>query len=344
MTIFIGMSVNGGYKGELSYDEKNYETGIIRVPQKVGYSYFYVKNKLHVNKSDLERIVKLKLPPNWNNVWISGNASSAIQAIGIDAKGRKQYKYNEKHIQNAEKEKFLRLLNFTRELPKLERKMQQHSKLHVYDKNRVIATMLELVNKLNFRVGKEQYAKENKSYGISSLKKTHVKIEGDLIKFNFKGKSNQRHHYSLRNEAIKNHLNMLLKLDDEKLFQYIDENGTIRKVTDLDINHYIQEYMGKDFSVKDFRTYSANFYFVKTLLSEIKKHSNNVKKNIINAIKTAAIHLSHTKSISKKSYIMSFCIELYTEHPEYFTARKMDDPRDVLIAVLKKYKNSIGNK
>jgi DNA topoisomerase-1 len=132
-----------------------------------------------------------------------------------------------------------------------------------------------------------------------------------------------------------------MKLEGEKIFQYIDVDNTIKKITDADINQYIQKYMGDEFSAKDFRTYAANYYFVKALLNETKKHSNNIKKNIINAIKISAKHLSHTRSISKKSYIMSYCINLYEKHPEYFISHKYDDPQDVLIEILKNYRKNV---
>lgn len=338
----------GGYKGELSYDEKNYDTGIVRVKvndnthqKEPKYEYFYVKTRKKVSPEDLDRILKLKLPPAWDNVWISGTAKSDIQAVGIDSKNRKQYKYNDKHIKSAEKEKFLRLFKFIGALPKLEKIINKHLLLHVYNKDHVIATMLELVQELHLRVGKEQYAKTNKSYGISSLKKVHVKLSGDEIKFNFKGKSNQRLSYTLHDAKIRQHLDMLLKLNGDKLFQYIDDNGIIRKVYDIDINDYIQKYMGPEFSAKDFRTYAANYYFVKTLLNETKKNTNNIKKNILNAIKVSAKHLSHTKNISKKSYIMSFCIELYMKHPEFFVSKKYDNPTTVLTEILKIYKKKM---
>jgi DNA topoisomerase-1 len=333
--------VKGGSKGEQSYDEKNYESGIIRAPYKDGYKYFYVKNKKQVSKDDLERIKSLKIPPAWNNVWVSGKKYSDIQAVGVDSKGRKQYKYNEKHAIEAEKKKFSRLYNFIKDTPKLNKILQKHIQLPVYNKNKVIATMLILVKKLHFRVGKEQYAKENKSYGISSLKKSHVKFDKDLIKFDFKGKSNQRLHYSLRSNEIKTHLQMLLKLEGDKLFQYIDDDDKIKRVTDTDLNQYIQKYMGKEFTIKDFRTYGANYHFIQALLHEIKKHSDNIKKNILNAIKTTAKFLKHTKNISKKSYIMSYTIDLYTKNPEFFISRKFDDPLSVLLDVLKLYRKNV---
>lgn len=127
---------------------------------------------------------------------------------------------------------------------------------------------------------------------------------------------------------------MLLKLNGEKLFQYIDNDGNIKKISDTDLNEYIQTYMGEEFTVKDFRTYASNYYFIKTLLSEIKKHGDNIKKNIINAVKASAKQLGHTQNISKKSYIMNYSITLYLKHPEFFVKRKYDNPLDVLINIL----------
>jgi DNA topoisomerase-1 len=125
--------------------------------------------------------------------------------------------------------------------------MKEHSKLDFYNKKRVIVTMLQIVKLVHMRVGKEQYARENKSYGISSLKKSHLKIINDIIRFNFKGKSRKQLSYTLRNKNIQNHLELLLKLEGEKLFQYIDDNNKIHIMNYKDLNEYIQEFMGKDF-------------------------------------------------------------------------------------------------
>lgn len=334
-------NIFGGFKGEPSYDEKHYETGIIKEKSGNGYEYFYVKNKKPITNKDRERIMSLKLPPSWNNVWISGDKTSDIQAVGIDSKNRKQYKYNEKHIKLAEREKFLRLYDFIKSLPKLDKMLNIHQKLNAYDKRKVITTMLYLVKELHIRVGKEQYAQHNKSYGISSLKKTHVKIVDGVAKFDFKGKSNQRHHYSVKKRQIVEHLKLLSKLDGEKLFQYIDENNKIRKITDVDLNQYIQSNMGPDFTIKDFRTFAANYYFVKTLLKKTKPTNNNIKKNIINAIKISAKHLGHTHNISKKSYIMNYIVSLYMTHPKFFIEHRTDNPIDILLEILKMYKRDI---
>lgn len=338
------MNIQFGGREE-SYDIRNYNEGITR--KKVGnnFVYYYIKSNKDVEKSHIERIKKLKIPPAWTNVWISSDTKSNIQVVGIDIKGRKQYKYHEEHIQKAEMEKFLRLIEFIKAIPKLEKIISEHQKLHSYAKFRVITTMIILVKLLHIRVGKEQYARENKSYGISSLKKIHVNLDTDKILLRFKGKSNQRLSYSLKNEKIKEHLALLKQLAGDKIFQYIDIDDKIKKVTDTDLNNYIQEYMGSEFTMKDFRTYAANLHFVTAILDETKKRSPKnekvIKKNIINALDRTAHYLRHTRSISKKSYVMNFCIDMYMQNPEYFTKRKDDDPHGVLLDLLQMYKKNI---
>jgi DNA topoisomerase-1 len=153
------------------------------------------------------------------------------------------------------------------------------------------------------------------------------------------GKSKQQLQYAYRNQYVANHLKTLLKLDGVKLFQYIEETGNVKRITDIDLNEYIQTNMGSEFTIKDFRTYASNYYFIEALLEEINIHGNNVRKNITEAIKVSAQKLSHTASIAKKAYIMPFTINLYTEHPEFFVTRKDDKPKKVLIEVLNLYKS-----
>lgn len=324
------------------------KNGISRKKSKNGFYYYYIRNKKPVSEKVLKRIYKLRIPPAWEDVWISSHGKESIQATGYDSKGRKQYRYNELHIQEAEKQKFIRLYDFIQAIPKLERRMRYDLRKHVYSKERVIVTMLRIVKSVHMRVGKEIYAKRNKSYGISSLKKTHGKIFKDKLTFNFKGKSNKRLFYTIRDSLVIQHVKILMKLDGEKLFQYLDESSdTVRRVTDIDINQYIQRYMGEKFSVKDFRTYAANHYFIESLLKETSKNypenDKKIKKNIRNAIKRTAYYLKHTKAISKKSYIMDFVKNKYETDPDYFVDKQEDDPNKVLIDLLKLYKNKILN-
>lgn len=332
----------------MSYDQRNYYNGITRKKRGKKFIYYYIKNNKQVNNNILKRITNLKIPPAWNNVWISNNKNNSIQVVGTDSKGRKQYKYHEKHIIEAEKQKFIKLYDFIKSIPKLEKTMSRHRRTkHVYSKESVIVTMLWIIKTVHMRVGKECYAKQNKSYGVSSLLKKHTKFMTDKIIFNFKGKSNKRLRYVIKNKTIKSHISILMKLNGPKLFQYIDSNEKIRRVTDIDLNQYIQRYMGNDFTCKDFRTYAANHYFIKTLLKETKKrlpkNKKVIKTNILNSLNNTAFYLKHTKAISKKSYVMNFAIEMYENNPAYFTERIYDHPNNVLLELIRKYKTKVLN-
>jgi len=330
---------------QASYDIKHYKEGIGRKKVRDKFIYFYISNNKLVTKKDQDRINKLRIPPAWNNVWVSPKEASPIQAVGIDSKGRKQYKYHNRHIEEAEKKKFAKLFDFIQSIPKLDKVINKHDKLGVYNKNRVITTMLKIIKELHLRVGKECYARTNKSYGVSSLKKIHVKLDRGKIFFRFKAKANKRVSYSLIDPAMAKHIRALLKLEGDKLFQYIDEKDYIRRVTDTDLNKYIQKYMGPNYTCKDFRTYAGNYYFTMALLRETRsrlpKNKKIIKKNIIRALDTTKKYLRNTRAISKKSYVMNFFIEMYQKTPEYFIKRKNDDPNEVLLDLLSMYRKKV---
>ena len=332
---------------EQAFDAKYYKTGIARVKVKSGgYVYYYIKNKKPVSKKDMTRITKLKIPPRWTGVWISPDPDSSIQAIGYDKKGIKQYRYNEAHVKESEKKKFLRMFDFIKAIPKLEKQMIKDVRLSVYNKNRVIVSVLDIIKKLHLRVGKEVYVRRNKSYGASSLRKRHAMIEGSTIKLRFKGKSGKRVSYTLKDPTLARHLKLLKKLEGEKLFQYVDpDTNKVKGITDVDLNRYVQKIMGKGFTIKDFRTYSANRFFIAALLNETSKRSPKnakvIKKNITNALRSVIYYMRHTMTVSKKSYVLHFAINLYQENSNYFMDRIDHDPDDVLESILKLYKKKV---
>jgi DNA topoisomerase-1 len=333
----------------LSYDEKHLMEGIGRRKKGNQFIYFYIDNGKLITDEEIERINKLKIPPAWTNLWISRDPNSSIQAIGKDINGKKQYRYHNVHIEKAEKEKFERLLRFIHNFPKLEKKIKQHDELQFYNKDKVISLMLQLVNEYHMRVGKEVYARTNKSYGISSMRKKHVKIHPSVIYLKFKGKSNKRLHFTINDGHFINSLKILMKLEGDKLFQYItiNENGKERivPVSDRDLNKYIQEHMGDEFTIKDFRTFGANLYFIKALMTQTErrtpKNRKTIKQNLVHAINTAANHLKHTGTVSKKSYVMSFAIELYQNNPQFFIENKKTETVTMLIKILEMYKKTI---
>lgn len=314
---------------------------------KVKFNYFYLKDNKPVSDEDQIRINKLGLAPAYTDVWVSEDPTSKIQATGIDVKGRKQYRYTQVHTEQASTEKFLRLYKFIKNIPKLDEVMANDIKGPLYSKNRTISIMLHIIKELNMRVGKECYAQTNKSYGVTSLKKSHVKIDETkmVAKFNFKAKSNKHVQYTLDNAGIVKELIILMDLEGEKMFQYkAGETDSINRATDVDLNQYIQENMGKDFSCKDFRTYAANFYFIKALLKETKNRNpvtqKIAKKNISLAQENTAYYLRHTKSISKKSYTMDLIRDMYLNNSDFFIQNKNRQPINVLIDILKIYKEN----
>ena len=220
-------------------------------------------------------------------------------------------------------------------------------KKDIYSKERIIALMINIVKETNMRVGKEIYAQTNKSYGICSMKKSHIKIDENkkVVKFNFKAKSNKQVQYTIKDQEIVNELILLLKLDGDKLFQYKTDNNTLLKVSDVDLNQYIQKYMGKLFTMKDFRTYAANYYFIKALIKETKKknpiNQKIAKKNLSNAQETTAFYLRHTKNISKKSYTMELIRDTYINNPNYFIENKNSKPLIILLELLKDFKDKL---
>jgi DNA topoisomerase-1 len=316
---------------------------------KTKFKYFHMSDNRPVTEEEQIRINKLGLAPAYEDVWVSDDPNSKIQATGMDVKGRKQYRYTQKHVADAGIDKFLRLYKFIKSIPKLDKAMDSDLNGPNFTKNKTISIMLSIVKELNMRVGKECYAKTNKSYGVTSLKKSHVKIDTDkmIAKFNFKAKSNKQVQYTLENVDVVKQIMPLFDLEGEKLFQYKSENSnTILRATDVDLNQYIQERMGKDFSCKDFRTYAANFYFIKALLKETKKRNpvtqKIAKKNISLAQENTAYYLRHTKSISKKSYTMDLIRDMYMNESDFFIENKNKQPLTVLLEILKIFKDKIN--
>lgn len=280
---------------------------------------YYYNNKLITNPKKLERIRKLCIPPMWINVEINSNPSDKVQAMGIDKKGRKQYIYHDTWIKNSSDQKYLRMAQFIKAIPKLLKKLQQDYRLDDDNKLKILAIMVKIIKMIHIRIGSDIYAKENKSYGLTTLEKRHVIIENDnLCIFKFKGKSGIDHKLSLRDKMIKDTLKYLLKIKGNYLFQY-KQNNIIYKISSKCVNNYINSIMGKNFTAKDFRTYGANYNFLKYLMKcDLGKSKKDHQYNIKKALHFSSKKLGNTETICKKSYVMKFLIDKYYENPEEF--------------------------
>lgn len=341
-----------------SYDEKNYDKGILRInitknkdentnPKDYIFEYRYTKNnELVKDKEILERINNLKIPYVWDYVWISNDPNTPIQVIGHDKSGKKQYLYNQKHILESATKKFNNLNLLVKLMPKLQKLINEHSKINnYYDKKKILSTIIQIILLTGMRAGKEFHAKKSDTYGITSLRKKHVKVKDDKLIFNFKGKSNIMHYHEIKDNEIIKHIKELLKLcknEDDKLFHY-KKNGLIKKIDEFTLNNYLHKYLHKDIVIKDLRTYLVNYLLIKNIIKECKKLKNklnndNNKEKILkkigrNAIKETADFIQHTISVSKKNYIDPRIINKLMNNHKFFTDNLNKRPSDLLYSI-----------
>jgi DNA topoisomerase I len=332
-----------------SYDESHYAEGIRRVKKENSedFDYFYNNNDKEINDSDLSRIKKLHIPTTWTNVWISQDPSFRIQVIGIDPNNKKQYLYTQEHKDAKKKEKYETLKKLIVLIPKINKILSNHLSKEPYDKLKVLATMLYIILLTGIRAGKEFYTKKNQTYGLCSLRKKHIVLDGENknIIFKFNGKKNVIHEHLIHDSStIYNELLQLMKIylnpndkEEDKLFNYKEGNIVI-KLDEFDLNDYIHEYISKNIVIKDFRTYLANYLFVENLLKLTTKSDLNkteIKKNIKDSIEITAKTIQHTPSICKSSYIYDEIIEIYKKNSKYFYNNKNKNIVDILIDILK---------
>jgi DNA topoisomerase I len=286
--------------------ERLRRTGIRRLgsPQK-GFRYRRSDGK-KVARADLERINQLKIPPAWTDVYINPAATGAVQALGQDAAGRWQYLYHDRHVQVREKKKLLRLVKFAQNLPALRKTVTRHLRAPGLPRERVMAAILRILSSSFIRPGSQVYANENGSYGIATLRPKHVKVKGDLIIFDFPGKSGVQQHREFRDRQVARIVRQLLRHPSREVFAYRNGDGLLVDVKRRHINEYIREVMGADFTAKDFRTWAGTLICACALAraaSEIENHKTESKKKLVAAIKETAAALGNTPAVCRDSYI-----------------------------------------
>ncbi len=259
----------------------------------------------------LKRIKSVALPPAWTDVWICTRADGHVQATGRDAKGRKQYHYYSRFRKVREGTKYDHMLAFAEGLPAIRRRVGEHLALLGLPREKVLATVVRLLEATLIRVGSDEYARQNNSYGLTILKNRHVELHGSELRFNFRGKSGKVWRLGIRDRRIAMVIGACQELPGQELFQYVDESGETRDVTSSDVNAYLREISGRDITAKDFRTWQGTV-LAALALREFQKSDNQAgaKKNIREAIQRVAARLGNTPAICRKCYI----------HPEILTA------------------------
>lgn len=285
--------------------ERLSRSGIRRLgsPQK-GFRYQRADGK-KISRADLERIDRLKVPPAWTDVYINPAASGAVQALGKDAAGRWQYLYHDRHVRIREKRKLIRLVKFAENLPPLRQTVARHLKLPGLPRERVMAVILRILSSSFIRPGSQVYANENGSYGIATLRPKHVKVKGDLIIFDFPGKSGVRQHREFRDRLAARIVRELLGHPSREVFAYRNSDGRMVDVKRRHINEYIKEVMGEHFTAKDFRTWAGTLICACALAraAEMDDHGRESKRKLVAAIKETSEALGNTPAVCRDSYI-----------------------------------------
>jgi DNA topoisomerase-1 len=260
----------------------------------------------------LLRIKRLAIPPAWQKVWICPSPNGHIQATGRDARGRKQYRYHERWREIRDENKFGRLADFAKALPQIRKQVEHDIKLPGLPREKVLATIVRLLERTFIRIGNEEYARENKSFGLTTIKDRHVTVRGAHLRFRFRGKSGRQHEVDLRDGQVAKIISKLQDLPGQELFQYIDDDEKVRDVTSQDVNDYLREISTEDFTAKDFRTWAG------TLLSALALNTQGefeTKKQATANIKTAicavAELLGNTPAICRKCYVHPAVLEAY---------------------------------
>ncbi len=263
---------------------------------------------------EVARIRKLAIPPAYANVWICPQPRGHIQATGIDARGRKQYRYHADWRSLRDASKFSHILAFGDILPTLRATTEKHMAMRGLPRQKVLATVVALLEKTLIRVGNDEYARTNKSYGLTTLRHKHVEVSGQTIRFRFKGKSGKQWNLKLADRRIAKIVRACTDIPGQELFKYVNESGEVRDVTSCDVNAYLQEITGDTFTAKDFRTWTGTVLAAMALQDyESYDTAAQAKKNVVAAIETVSKRLGNTPTVCRKSYIHPEVINAYLD-------------------------------
>ena len=273
----------------------------------------YLDTNGHVirNPDTLQRIKRLAIPPAWTDVWICPNPEGHIQAVGRDARSRKQYRYHPDWRQARDETKYHRMTAFTNALPKIRRRVARDLKQKHLTRDKVLATIVRLLETTFIRIGNKEYQKHNGSFGLTTLQNRHVDIRGSEVRFFFRGKSGVKHSIDVNNARLAKVVRQLRDLPGYELFQYYDEDGQLRSVESADVNQYIRDAAGDDFSTKDFRTWAGTMLAAEALSNSPYSTAKEAQQNLKTAIASVASRLGNTVAVCRKCYIHPAIVEGY---------------------------------
>jgi DNA topoisomerase-1 len=276
------------------------------------FSYVGRDGKTIHDEKQLKRIRSLGIPPAWTNVWICPNPRGHIQATGRDAKGRKQYRYHPEWRTIRDETKYDRMIAFGKALPLIRERVEHDLKLQGLPREKVLATVVRLLDTTSIRIGNEEYARENGSFGLTTMRDNHVEVEGTTVEFHFRGKSGKEHTIDVKDRQLARIIKRCQALPGHELFQYYDEHQQLHTIESDNVNTYLQQITGQEFTAKDFRTW-AGTVTATCALEDIGEYETQTqaKKNVVRAIEAASKHLGNTPAICRKSYVHPEIIDAY---------------------------------
>lgn len=286
--------------------------GITRRRAGRGFAYYAPDGTRITNRAERRRIAALGVPPAWTDVWICPDPDGHISATGRDAKGRKQYRYHPRFRALRDESKFGRMLTFSAALPKLRERIERDLTHDGLARRKLIATVIGLLDKTLIRVGNEEYAKANRSYGLTTLKRRHVTVDGHTLYFEFRGKSGIEHSLAVTDRRLARIVRDLQDLPGQQLFKYVDDDGKRQMVSSGDVNEYLRQCTGLDVTAKDFRTWSGTMLAVRTLRAMGPPATERqAKRNVNQALDQVAERLGNTRAVCRKYYVHPAVIEAY---------------------------------
>ena len=288
--------------------------GVRRKKAGKGFAYARADGSRLFEHDAIKRIRALAIPPAWTDVWICPFADGHIQATGRDAKGRKQYRYHARFREIRESTKYEHVVAFADALPSIREKLREHMSLRGLPREKVLATVVHLLESTLIRIGNDDYARQNNSYGLTTLKNRHAAVDGNEVRFRFTGKGGKQWSLRVRDRRVAKIIKACQELPGQELIQYVDEEGNCRDVTSTDVNNYLREITGKDITAKDFRTW-AGTVLAAIALSELESFDSaaQAKRNLRAAIESVSARLGNTPTICRKCYVHPEVLNCYLD-------------------------------
>jgi DNA topoisomerase-1 len=286
--------------------------GIRRKRVGKGFTYADSDGRTVRDAQTIRRIKALAIPPAWSDVWICPDPRGHLQATGRDARGRKQYRYHPRWREVRDAVKYDRMLAFAEALPKIREHTDRDLERADLPREKVLATIVRLLEETRIRIGNDEYRKENGSYGLTTLRNRHVNVMGAEVRFTFRGKSGKQHHVELHDRRMARIIKRFLEIPGQELFKYVDGDGEVKAIDSADVNEYLRQITGEDFSAKDFRTWSGTILAARFLREAAEAvNTGGAKKHIVRAVARVAEELGNTPAVAKQGYIHPAVIAAY---------------------------------